>query len=250
MVCLPASQFGCGCSVTFGVKFILLLNLVLNLFLIAAILAFVVFGMQGMALFSYGEDMIILGFALGGLPIIAVAFNGVLYRNEALVRMYLYYMWIVIVALVGLMIKSLVLTGPCERLLQVGMASAWACGMARWINIGMIVVSVSILSYFQHVVYSHCEDLAELGGGPELADLVLNKGNYRKPMNHLYASVEVLAEAGGAGAIGFMGMDPDSQSGYAGGRSIFGTHHEMEYPPASHMNGVLAHNESSLTLRH
>merc|ERR1719199_2105000 len=135
--------------------------------------------MQGMALAGYGIEMIILAYALAGVPVIVVGFHGVRYRNESFVRMYLYYLWITIVAAVCLIVKEFVLEGPCHQLASIT-TSAWMCGVARYINIVIIVMSLSILVYFQHVVYSHCEDIAEVGGGPELADLMHNKDHYRK----------------------------------------------------------------------
>lgn len=241
MVCLPATQFGCGCSVTWGVKFVMLLHLAMNAAILGSSISFLIFGMKSMALANYGLSSILLAYALAGVPIIVVGFNGVLYRNESQVRMYLYYMWITIVVMVAFIIKECILSGPCQSLAGTGVFSAngeaWACGMARYVNIAIIVVSIALLGYFQHVVYSHCEDLATMGGGPELGDLVLNKDFYKKnsQAHSLYSSIEGMAEAGSTdGVVGpswFGGMP--GPTGLAGGQTIFGgTNHEMSYPPA------------------
>lgn len=235
MVCLPATQFGCGCTVTCGVKFILLFNLAINVLLMGSSIGFLIFGMKGLDMAGYGWGIIILGFCMAGVPIIIMAFNGVRYRNEAQVRMYLYYMWLTIAILVVLIVKEFVLSGPCQRLESHGMgiASAWACGVARYVNIIMIFASISILAYFQHVVYSHCEDLTQMGGGPELADLVLNKDHYRSRGSSLYSSFESMAESGETGAMGFAGLDGSMNNGLGGSSKILGgSHHEMEYPPS------------------
>merc|ERR1719460_1341677 len=101
---------------------------------------------------------------------------------------------------------TFILEDPCvtiQRFMPNG-TSAWACGMARFIDIFVVTTSVSIMAYFQHVVYSHCEDLAQCGGGPELKDLVLNRDSYRKSQHSPYASFEGLAESGEIGSIGFL----------------------------------------------
>merc|ERR1719491_121770 len=149
------------------------------------------------------------------------------------VRMYLYYFWMTSAALVCLIVKEFIFSGPCEHLpgVFVADAKAWACGIARYVNVCIIAASFAFIGYFQHIIYSHCEDLAESGGGPELGDLVLNKDHYFKKsqMHSLYSSIEGLAEAGHSGTIGFGSLIPD---GNGAGASIFGgTHHEMSYPP-------------------
>merc|ERR1719440_2144238 len=103
--------------------------------------------------------------------------------------------------------RTFLLEDPCQTLQRFMPGnSAWACGMARWLDIFLVTVSISILGYFQHVVYSHCQDLAELGGGPQLQDLVLNKGHYRgkAPMDTAYATIETMAsmESGHADQLG------------------------------------------------
>jgi len=204
----------------------MLLHLGMNVFLMASGIMFLIFGMKGFALGNYGMTTALLGYAMGGMPIIVMAFNGVGYRNEAQVRMYLYYMWITMIVLLGLIVKECILSGPCEHLPGVFTQDgiAWACGMARYVNIVVIVGSVSILAYFQHVVYSFCEDLAEVGGGPELADLALNKDFYYKnPTAHsLYASIEGLAEAGEQGVGGWLPGTSAMPDGFAGSTPIFG----------------------------
>lgn len=231
MACLPASQFCCGCTVTFGVKFILLLNFALNLFIITMSLLFILGGYEGLALASYGNTMIMLAFALGGVPVTIVAFHGVLNRNEPMVRIYHYYMWATIIYLLCQVAHTFLLEDPCKTMQRfMPGSSAWACGMIRYLDIFMVIVSISTLGYFQHVVYSHCQDLAELGGGPELKDLVLNKGHYRAkaPMETAYATVEHMAsmESGMADSLGFMLNNELSK-----GAPIFGSYHSMEYPP-------------------
>jgi hypothetical protein len=194
---------------------------------------FLIVGMKGFALANYGMSTFILGFCMAGAPIIIMAFNGVLYRNEAQVRLYLYYMWITIAILVCLIVKECILSGPCQHLSGIFSTdgAAWACGVARYLNLFIIFVCLSMLGYFQHVVYSYCEDLTECGGGPELGDLVLNRDFYNKRQDHsLYSTIEGLAEAGENGNGGW--MTSTVPEGLSGGTPIFGgKYHEMAYPP-------------------
>jgi len=238
MAFLPATQFGCGFTVTCGVKFVLISNLVLNVSIVAMSIGYLVFGITGMALGAFWAEALMLSIALAGLPIIIMAFHGVIYRNEAQIRLYLYYMWLLIVVAVILVVKNFVLSSACADLAgmfqQTG--SAWACGMARYVAIGSTLVSLSLLLYFQHVVYSHCEDLAECGGGPDLGDLMLNKEAYSKRWqpDNAYSSIEGMAnlsDSGGMWETAIMGASVyDGQpSGLGGGAKIFGGYHDMSY---------------------
>merc|ERR1740138_1159425 len=100
--------------------------------------------------------------------------------------------------MVVVVIKTFIFGHPCENLpvLFAPEAKAFACGVMRWANIVIVVVTLAILAYFQHVVFSHCEDLGECGGGPVLGDLVLNKDFYKAKdqPNSVYSSIEGLAE--------------------------------------------------------
>lgn len=240
MVCLPATQFGCGFTVTFGVKFVLFLNFALNATLMAMTAGHIMFRMQGMGFASYGVESVVMAFSLAGLPIIVMAFNGVRYRNEAQVRIYLYYMWILIAVCVVLILKQFVFTGACHSMILQKEGSAFMCGIARYVQIGVTVVSLSILGYFQHVVYSHCEDLAECGGGPELGDLVLNKEAYAKRWqpDSAYSSIQGMADISDSGGLWESlvlsggAYDGAVSSGLGGGQKLFnGRYHEMSYPP-------------------
>mmetsp|Transcript_122003 Transcript_122003/g.191431 ORF Transcript_122003/g.191431 Transcript_122003/m.191431 type:complete len:180 (-) Transcript_122003:62-601(-) len=135
--------------------------------------------MPGMAFASYPIEALLLVFALAGLPIIILAFHGVTYRNEALVRMYLFYLWLSLAIVLCLLAVELLTGGlSCQsmpKVFQVN-AEAWACGTIRYLNLGMVTLVIIVGLYFQHVVWSFCEELAENGGGPELSHLYLYKG--------------------------------------------------------------------------
>jgi hypothetical protein len=241
MVCLPATQFGCGFSITCGVKFVLFLNLALNVAIVALTVGHMIFFIDSMMVADYPLEMTMLGFCLAGVPIIILGFNGVVYRNEAQIRLYLYYMWILMAVLIFLVFKEFVFSSACDSIpgLKGGQGSAWACGMARYIHLAATIVSLSIICYFQHVVYSYCEDLSECGGGPDLRDLVLNKPTYSKMHQpSAYCSIEGMAEIADSGELwessilGGSVYDKAAMTGLGGGQRLFhGRYHEMSYPP-------------------
>lgn len=250
MTMLPATQFGCGFTVTCGVKFILLLNLALNVTMVTLCLGYLVWGITSMQFAYLWVETTVLGFAMAGLPIIVMAYHGVVYRNEAQVRLYLFYMWILMIVATIFIFKQFVFSGACQSLPDFiqGQGSAWACGISRYIHIAIVVVSLAILAYFQHVVYSHCQDLAEYGGGPELADLALNKEAYlkRSQPTSAYSSIEGMASLQDSGPLwetAIAGASPFNtavSSGLGGGRQLNvlcphrswkTPYHEMTYPP-------------------
>lgn len=173
---LPATQFCCGCSVNCGVKFILVLNMLLNVFLISAICANLIWMNPGFHLASYEVEICGLLIALAGLPCIIAAWNGVIYRNEVAVRMYLYYMNCIFAMLLSLVFYQFVWKAGCKRLpiknsFQQGTVcgasgmffktggQAFACGVAHLLDFIIAIMTLCILGYFQHVVWSFVEDL-------------------------------------------------------------------------------------------
>merc|ERR1719162_540411 len=107
----------------------------MNFCLLAKTILHIIFGLPGMATAGYPTEMAIMCFCLAGVPIIVVAFSGVVHRNESQVRMYLYYMWVVIAILSSLILWEFLFTGACGSLgggiLAGGAGRAWMCGMER-----------------------------------------------------------------------------------------------------------------------
>lgn len=203
----------------------MLLNLAFNVAVIAGVTSHLIFdSYPGFA--GYNMEMWSLAFCLTGIPIILMAYHGILYRNEVQVRGYFFYMLICFAAVLVLTLVDLVFTPACENLpsfmehhvlktppnlvtnpvpvsvnsatavsvtpLQepVPSGSAWACGVSRYVHILLTIAILSILGYFTHVVNSLCEDL-HFASGPELKDLVLNKEAYltRYQPQNAYCSI-------------------------------------------------------------
>jgi len=218
----------------------MVLNMIGNLSVVVLAVTHMVFKTtSGFA--SYGSECWWLAWCLTGVPLIFMAYHGVSYRNESFVRIYLYYMWIFMIIIIYLTLKNLVFTPACENLpaFLTTASSAWACGMARWIHVLVTLTSLSILGYFSHVVYSYCEDLAELGGGPELGDLMLNQKAMmaRRLKAHGYASLEgmqIMKEQGWMFEKLIAGHQENSLNGMEGSVPLFGrSYHDTSFPPNS-----------------
>merc|ERR1719221_369458 len=109
--------------------------------------------------------------ALGGLPLILMAFWGVFAKAEAPIRLFLYYMLLLFVVDVVFIVKDLIFVGPCEHMPSIisKNGAAFTCGIARVFNCFTIFVVLGIEFYFFFVVMSYCEELSL--GGPDLSDL-------------------------------------------------------------------------------
>jgi len=180
MVCRPASQFCCGCSVSFGVKGIIFLHLLFNLFFV--VLAWIHIAMRNdmlvLGLFKQmGNEVLMAGFCLAGLPLCCLGLWGALQRRETLVQLYRHYLGFCIAIDVGFFLLDYIFTNPCEHMpavMQGGVnTSAFACGVMRVAYAAETLLLIGIQMYFYHVVWSYCEDLAE-GGGADLGDILVD----------------------------------------------------------------------------
>jgi hypothetical protein len=222
---------------TCGVKTILGLHLALNIAVISLTTLNMIGELEQFKIASYAAEMTLLAYCLAGVPLIVMAFSGVAHRNEVQIRLYHYYLLLTMLFVIIAVVKNVVFTATCGSMPSIFKHSgeAWACGMARWFNLLILVMSLSIIGYFQHVIYSHVEDLAECGGGPELSDLVLNKEAYLKRYrpNTAYCSIEGLANLNQAGWLAQQVLGGDKNlGGFESGPTLFGkNYHETDYPP-------------------
>jgi hypothetical protein len=197
MAFLPATQFCCGCSVPCGVNFIVVLNLLLNVFLITTISANLIWENKSTQIASFETEIVLLLIALAGLPCIVAAFNGVSYKNEAGARIYLYYMNTVFAIILGTVFYQFLWKAGCRHLPiknsyaqgtvcgASGMffkdgGQAFACGMAHILDYTIVIMTLAILGYFQHVVWSFVEDL----NAPATEYYSQKWSHYEKARNH------------------------------------------------------------------
>lgn len=235
MFCRPASQFCCGCSLEFGVKFILAFNLARNLLCIAAAVAVVEFRLSGYVYLgggggSIGQLLALTGFALAGVPIILFAIWGVTQKLEAPLRLYLLYMvlgFVIDEALVG---WGLFVSGPCGGL-ATHPGEALVCGAARGLSLGTVATVTSLEAYLIFVVMSYCQDLGSAGGGPALSDLT--RVAFEQKQARVLQAYLGTAEAGDGGVGGYGTCRAGGPGGLGGSEKIFGQRHELAYPPPS-----------------
>lgn len=227
----------------FGVATILWFHLARNVFGIFSAVVVLVFGVTDYGFYGgdRGTHALLSGVALAGLPIIIGAIWGLRRRLEATLWMYFYYMvlgFIIDEAVVLVGVGSV--TGPCghgsHAFAQGG--KALACGLLRLTDAGIVLTLTGFETYFLMVVYSHCLDLSQSGGGPDLSNLralapepdIVAVGEARALQNYLEGF-----EAKDGYYSGYGSVDHPLMGGLGGSEKIFGHRHELVYP--SHLNG-------------
>jgi len=224
-LCRPATQCCCGCSVAFGTKAILILNLVANIFFNISAAFTLVFHIQGLA-YSTNQTVLLgaAGFGLAGIPIILLALWCVINKVETPLRLYLCYMILSFLIDMFFAIENLVYMSTCQEFMSVFAKSnrAFACGLSRALNAFMLISLISIQMYLMHVVASHCEDLAH-GATAELSDLT-HPRDVTAQMKQLQY-----------GALNPLGGDPYGRifaSDSNGSIPLFGKrYHDLSFPP-------------------
>lgn len=273
--CVPATQCGCGCSISFGVKLIMIGHFFLNMYFSLMAVAF----MTDKSLVATSSSELLwtqvfkAAYALAGLPIIVMAFWGSVQRIETLVRCYFWYGAFSICLDMVYIVNNYVLASPCDNLppMMQGQGKAAACGAARGINTMFVLLVTGIQMYMVYVLWSYCEDLYE-GGAGDLGDLAKDimgrplsqqaikkrmdkddpltsmmglKDSHQKPPGFFGRCCDTVCCCCGPGMgsqLGFDGgyntMMDDAPEGFglAGRKGIFnGWYHEMAYPPPSHI---------------
>lgn len=227
--CRPATQFCCGCTITIGAKVILSLHFLANLLLIVAtFLSFFVPGFTWIGSDRLYAQVSLAGFAVVGLPFILLGAWGVIMKREVLLRLYFFYLLAYIGVAFFIILCQLVLTGACQFV-----STAFTCGISRGVSLSAAAVLVSILCYFAHVVWSHCEDL-DTGSGCDFSNLMVDDDVLAtKRMNEDYygsmlGSMEHMPyEYGSMYSTEYL-----EGAGMAGSKRVFGgQYHELRYPP-------------------
>lgn len=235
----PASQFCCGCPLTFGANFILVLNLVQNVFYIVTATSNVILKIPtiGFAT-SLTAQTFTAAFCLLGLPFIFSGFWGVWCRLENHIRMYLYYMFISFGLDMTSLLQALLLEDVCDSMPTILQkhGSAFACGAMRIGAVVLVIQVVCIQAYAIYIVWSLCEDLKAGGGGTGFPDLLKGASdrNDRKRYNWPYGE-DFFAGPVQGGPAGFpVGYGAFATQGMGGSTRIYGDYHETSYPPARH----------------
>jgi len=234
----PMDLFCCGCSLSAGVKFILLLNLIQNVFYITTATSNIIFRIP-----TFGFQMNLVtqtfnaSFCLLGIPFIVAAFQGVMRRLETHVRLYFYYMVVSFVLDMAVLMAYFLTEEPCSTLPAALRAhgSAFACGFTRIVTIGSVLLLTVIQMYFMFAVWSFCEELKAGGAGSGLPELLASRGKVNLKRSSRASPGDSLFGTGIGGGPGF----PVAYGSLAGpamgaGSGIFdGTYHETSYPPST-----------------
>jgi len=217
-----------------GVKFILLVHFAVNIALIMEAVGLIFFPEGNwMGSKSMGFEVLVSGYCLAGLAIIAGAFYGVVIRSEVYIRVYLFYMMLTILIDAYYLVKVFILSGPCEGLpaafKEVG--QSFVCGVARATDGAIVTGALGLQMYLFYVVWSFAEDMATCGLS-DFSDLLVDEDVFvkRRKLQDAYSSM--------VGSYEYVPYEYGSiydtavDGGMGGSTRIFnGRRHEMEYPP-------------------
>jgi len=223
------TQFCCGCSLSSGAKLILVGNLLINVFYIAAAVSSIILKVPTV---GFGDDIghqvFNAAFCLFGLPFIFAALYGVYYRQETHVRLYLYYLTLSFLMDFTYVIYYLFINDACSMMPDAvkQQGAAFACGVTRSFVILFSITLFIFQLYCIHVIWSICEDIRQGGAGagfPELLDMK-KKGIVGESIMAGYAAES--AQPLNYGSL--------ATPGIGGGANLFGgTRHDVNYPPAA-----------------
>uniref|UniRef100_A0A7S2DRP7 Uncharacterized protein n=1 Tax=Alexandrium andersonii TaxID=327968 RepID=A0A7S2DRP7_9DINO len=236
MVCRLATQCCCGCSLSFGVKAILAVNLFRNVATLAVALLNVAFHTHTIVFASsLGAQTAIAAFCLAGIPIIVGGLWGIYNKAEAPLRLYWWYLVASLCLDMVFIVDSLILRNPCLHLggLIARSGQAFACGAARGMNLFATGTMLGISFYLAFVVLSYCEDLANIGSGPSLADLsAYGEARMKKKLSAMDHIVGESTHCCVGEAYGSVIHQTALEGAETGSVPLFGnTYHQMQYPP-------------------
>jgi len=230
--CRPLNQFCCGCSLESGVKFILILHFLQSLFYIVVTTSNIILKVP-----SYGYDVDLAtqtfnaAFALAALPLVFIAWYGVVSKHETYVRLFLYYLFVQFTLDMTYMLYYLLVVDGCSMLPSAlkQHGSAFACGVSRIIMLNTVFVVFAVDVYFMFTVWSYSEDLKVGARGQGLPELLLSKN----PKQDQFSAVESLFGVGEPIARAFnKSYGAMGSQGVGGSTRLFGgSRHETDFPP-------------------
>lgn len=236
--CAPATSCCCGCSVPLGVKCILGINLLINIYMIVAAFVSMVF-FRNNSLPGYSDNIALeffmVGVTLAGLPLIIAGIYGVSTRNDVLVAVYFYYYAFMTLLEIIAVFNAVIIHGGCSESSLVSLGGeggrAFMCSVNWVADAAGMILAVSVQAYFAFVIFSFLQDLECNGKGASLGDLTSMERKFDEfgaSMEQAYMKVlgqhdHVPAEYGSVyEAVG---------TGLGDGENIFGTYHDINYPP-------------------
>lgn len=235
--CRPTTQFCCGCSLRCGANFILVCNLMINVFYISTAVANIILRVPTVGFSSDMTHQVVnSAFCLFGLPFIIAALYGVAYRQEPHIRLYLYYLVLSFVIDLAYVVYYMFVEDACGQMNSYtnSQGSAFACGMTRLVAFICIGLLAIIQGYCIFVLWSVAEDIRATGTGAGFPELLEShqrnmqaKGAYGGQADGIfgtYAGPAVAARSSNYGSLSAPTM--------GGGNGFFGgSRHEVNYPP-------------------
>lgn len=246
----PADQFCCGCSVGFGVKFILTAHLVV---LVASCASTVASAVNGAHMHNIALLASVFGWCLAGIPIVALGLWGAWNRTDTQVRFYFYYLCVTIILDTMRMVYMFFVRDICADLTTWHFLDpsdqSFACGVVRISVFSSVWVLLALQLYAAHLVWSYCEEICEAGSGPWLSDLWANKDKILKgerlrrdplingvPSCDFYQAAKGLSRPQGpypSDVYPSVDLMASGTTGLGGGPGIFNSvYHDTSYPPA------------------
>jgi len=232
----PVVQFCCGCTLSFGVKFVCVVHFFGCLFYCVSSFAQIVLKMGAISGGNPGSVILMTGFCLAGLPLIACGLYGATHRLEPPVRVYFWYFAFCAFGDMAAIIYSAVFVDQCSSVgAMVSVAAkSFVCGAQRIFFILLIAMLVILQLYILFAIWSYCEELREVGGGKVLTDLLGTKEDMKKRKykhDHHYGQI-LHAGAAVRGPFSTHDYDAVNTVGFGGNVAIFGgDHHETSFPP-------------------
>lgn len=184
MVLRPASMFGCGCSLQFGVVVILTFHLAANLAYLGVTFSHIVLHYSTFSSelsdWSPWAQFTMIGFIMAGVPVILLALYGVARRMDVALRLYLGYLFI------SFIIDSVALiyfflwkdndgckgSGAAFSHMSEEVGAAFMCGFLRILSYIGVAVAICMEVYCLFIVWSLCEDIHEGTNGLALWELL------------------------------------------------------------------------------
>jgi hypothetical protein len=225
--CQPATQCGCGCSIEFGVRAILIFYLFRNLSFIYRAFMAMVFRSEGFSDPVGGGGMSLQAFlaawALAGLPLICGSLWAIGRRCEVPLRMFGYYLSLSFLIDMAFVARDILPAMACSHLpaLLPRNGAAFACGAARGLTAATVLAIVLTEAYLIFIVFSYCEHLA-MSADSDLSDLTVTgplmsaarrTGPYSGDYGGAYAAFSTSSADPGAAPVG-------GDGGLLGGPSV------------------------------
>lgn len=179
-------------------------------------------------------ELLLAAYGLIGIPFIFSGALGVAQKCEQYVRLYMLFLLFTVVIGLAIIAWQLVFTGPCAILPATigGQGKAFACGIARIIDIITVVFLVGLQLYLLFITWSYCEDLsASRGDGRGLGSLVVDEETFAQKLWQQDPN-ETILQFGEHMSSEYGSMVAAAKNTHGGSSRIFsGGFHEMAYPP-------------------